>query len=134
MVFDVTGSDPHIAHKTLVSSQVVTLHLYPPRSNRMSPSNGHSNGTSAPGSFPLIYPENREFTGGDLLAQTLKHLGVSVAFGIHGGHLDAFLTGCDVAGIRLVDSRHEQASVNAAEGYAKVTGKVGVCFATANSG
>lgn len=79
-------------------------------------------------------PKTREFLGGDLLAQALKHLGVDVAFGVHGGHLDAFLVGAEECGIRLIDTRHEAPAVQAAEGYAKVTGKVGVSFVTANSG
>lgn len=82
----------------------------------------------------LKMPESREFLGGDLLAQCLAALGCKVAFGLHGGHLDAFLIGCDVANIDLVDTRHETVSVQAAEGYAKVSGNVGVCFITANSG
>ncbi|KAK3713187.1 hypothetical protein LTR37_008620 [Vermiconidia calcicola] len=84
--------------------------------------------------FKPDIPKNREFHGGDLLAQTLKHLGVEVAFGLHGGHLDAFLLGAEESGIKLVDTRHETVAVQAAEGYAKVTGKVGTCFVTANSG
>ncbi|KAL2829603.1 thiamine pyrophosphate enzyme, N-terminal TPP binding domain-containing protein [Aspergillus pseudoustus] len=85
-------------------------------------------------SFPLTHPTTRSLTGGDLLAQSLKHIGVEVAFGLHGGHLDAFLMGCETVGIRLVDTRHETAAVQAAEGYAKVKGGLGVCFVTANSG
>ncbi|KAL2845412.1 thiamine pyrophosphate enzyme, N-terminal TPP binding domain-containing protein [Aspergillus pseudodeflectus] len=85
-------------------------------------------------SFPLSQPTTRSLTGGDLLAQSLKHIGVEVAFGLHGGHLDAFLMGCETVGIRLIDTRHETAAVQAAEGYAKVKGKLGVCFVTANSG
>lgn len=84
--------------------------------------------------FKLNIPEKRDFCGGDLLAQALRHLGTEVAFGLHGGHLDAFLVGAEEAGIRLVDTRHETTAVQAAEGYAKVSGKVGVCFVTANSG
>jgi thiamine pyrophosphate-dependent acetolactate synthase large subunit-like protein len=84
--------------------------------------------------FKLIQPEHRELTGGDLLAQCLREIGVKVAFGIHGGHLDAFLMGCNHNDIRLVDTRHETAAVNAAEGYSKVSGKLGVAFVTANSG
>jgi thiamine pyrophosphate-dependent acetolactate synthase large subunit-like protein len=57
-----------------------------------------------------------------------------VAFGVHGGHLDAFLMGCEDSKIRLVDTRHETAAIQAAEGYSKVSGKVGVSFVTANSG
>ncbi|KAK7698358.1 hypothetical protein SLS64_012606 [Diaporthe eres] len=82
----------------------------------------------------LSVPKGREFSGGDLLAQTLVHLGVSVAFGLHGGHLDAFLMGASDSGIRLIDTRHETVAVQAAEGYAKVKGQIGVCFFTANSG
>lgn len=79
-------------------------------------------------------PKGREFNGGDLLAQTLKHLGVEIAFGLHGGHLDAFLMGAHEIGIKLVDTRHETAAVQAAEGYNKIKNEVGVCFVTANSG
>ncbi|KAL4870676.1 hypothetical protein BDV12DRAFT_207410 [Aspergillus spectabilis] len=85
-------------------------------------------------SFTLTHPTSRELTGGDLLAQSLKHIGVEVAFGLHGGHLDVFLMGCDTAGIRLIDTRHETVAVQAAEGYAKIAQKIGVCFVTANSG
>ncbi|PGH05241.1 hypothetical protein AJ79_06852 [Helicocarpus griseus UAMH5409] len=84
--------------------------------------------------FPLSDPDSRELTGGDLLAQSLKHVGVEVAFGLHGGHLDAFLMGCEFVGIRLVDTRHETVAVQAAEAYTKFTKKIGVCFVTANSG
>lgn len=86
------------------------------------------------GEIYLKHPGNREFLGGDLLAQCLYALGVRVAFGLHGGHLDAFLMGCHDMGIRLIDTRHETVAVQAAEGYAKICGRVGVCFVTANSG
>lgn len=86
------------------------------------------------GTFSLIHPETRPLTGGDLLAQSLKQLSVEVAFGLHGGHLDAFLMGCGHMGIRLVDTRHETAAVQAAEGYSRMSSKLGVCFVTANSG
>ncbi|KAL4813082.1 thiamine pyrophosphate enzyme, N-terminal TPP binding domain-containing protein [Aspergillus spinulosporus] len=85
-------------------------------------------------SFPLTHPTTRSLTGGDLLAQSLKQLGVTVAFGLHGGHLDAFLMGCETVGIKLIDTRHETAAVQAAEGYAKVSAEFGVAFVTANSG
>ncbi|KAF9890236.1 hypothetical protein FE257_006148 [Aspergillus nanangensis] len=84
--------------------------------------------------FPLQDPETRELTGGDLVAQSLKACGVDVAFGLHGGHLDAFLMGCENSGIKLVDTRHETVAVQAAEAYSKVSSKIGVCFVTANSG
>ncbi|KAI9685355.1 MAG: hypothetical protein M1822_004486 [Bathelium mastoideum] len=84
----------------------------------------------------LQQPTGRKLVGGDLLAQSLYALGVRVAFGLHGGHLDSFLMGCEEAGISLVDTRHETVAVQAAEGYAKVKGypSVGCAFVTANSG
>ncbi|KAJ5721498.1 uncharacterized protein N7483_009432 [Penicillium malachiteum] len=84
--------------------------------------------------FSLQNPPSRELTCGDLLAQSLKQLGVEVAFGLHGGHLDAFLVGCEMIGIRLVDTRHETVAVQAAEGYSRISTKPAVCFVTANSG
>ena len=99
----------------------------------------HHSITHTPAVFKMVefkpqIPTNREFQGGDLLAQALKHLGTEVAFGLHGGHLDAFLVGAEECGIKLIDTRHETTAVQAAEGYAKISGKVGVCFVTANSG
>ncbi|KAM5358165.1 hypothetical protein ACJZ2D_015528 [Fusarium nematophilum] len=82
----------------------------------------------------LSQPKDRALNGGDLLAQCLRALDVEVAFGLGGGHLDAFLLGCEENNIRLIDTRHETVSVQAAEGYYRVTGKVGVSFVTANSG
>ncbi|KAF2464452.1 acetolactate synthase I/II/III large subunit [Lindgomyces ingoldianus] len=84
--------------------------------------------------FPLKTPNGRELLGGDLLAQSLLALDVRVAFGLHGGHLDAFLMGCVDIGIELIDTRHETAAIQAAEGFSKVSGKTGCCFVTANSG
>jgi len=72
--------------------------------------------------------------GGDLLAATLADAGVDVAFGLHGGHLDSFLVGCESHGIKLIDTRHEAVAVNAADGYSRVAGRLGVAFATASSG
>lgn len=84
--------------------------------------------------FELKKPHGRELLAGDLLAQCLQQLGVETIFGLHGGHLDAFLMGATDIGIELIDTRHETVAVQAAEGYAKVSGKTGVCFVTANSG
>ncbi|KAF6839680.1 benzaldehyde lyase [Colletotrichum musicola] len=86
--------------------------------------------------FPLKEPNGRELLGGDLLAQSLAHLGATTAFGIHGGHLDSFLIAAVEADIKLIDVRHETVAVQAAEGWAKVKGNKtpGLCFITANSG
>jgi thiamine pyrophosphate-dependent acetolactate synthase large subunit-like protein len=84
--------------------------------------------------FEFEIPKNRELLGGDLVAQSLAYLGVDLLFGLHGGHLDQFLVAAAGLGIRLVDTRHETVAVQAAESYAKLSGKLGVCFVTANSG
>ena len=73
-------------------------------------------------------------TGGELIARALAAHGVRHAFGVHGGHLDAMLSGMVRHGIGLIDTRHEAAAGNAAEGYARATGSLGVAFATAGPG
>ncbi len=72
--------------------------------------------------------------GGALTARTLAEAGVEVVFALHGGHLDSFFNGCVASGIRLVDCRHEAAAVNAADGYARVTGRIGVAAVTSGPG
>jgi acetolactate synthase-1/2/3 large subunit len=79
-------------------------------------------------------PRPRTVDGGELVARTLKEFGVEVAFGLHGGHLDSLLVGLRRNGLGLIDTRHEAVAVNAADGYARVTGRLGVAFATAASG
>ncbi|MFT3800307.1 MAG: thiamine pyrophosphate-binding protein [Burkholderiaceae bacterium] len=72
--------------------------------------------------------------GGELLASTLKAAGVTQAFALHGGHLEALLKGCVEQGIALTDFRHESAAGHAADSYARVTGKLGVCIVTSGPG
>ncbi|HEX7409989.1 MAG TPA: thiamine pyrophosphate-binding protein [Candidatus Binatia bacterium] len=69
-----------------------------------------------------------------MVARTLAAAGVRHAFGLHGGHLDPILTSMVRHGISLIDTRHEAAAGNAAEGYARATGGLGVAFATAGPG
>lgn len=72
--------------------------------------------------------------GGQLLARTLKAVGVKRAFALHGGHLEALLKGCVEEGIELTDFRHESAAGHAADAYARATGELGVCIITAGPG
>jgi acetolactate synthase-1/2/3 large subunit len=72
--------------------------------------------------------------GGELLARTLRDAGVDTVFALHGGHLESFYRGCINNDIRLVDFRHESAAGHAADGYARTTGKLGVCVITAGPG
>ena len=75
-----------------------------------------------------------KINGGQLAAKTLKEAGVEVVFAIHGGHLETFLGGCRDEGIRLIDTRHEAAAVNAADGYSRATGRLGVAAVTSGPG
>ena len=72
--------------------------------------------------------------GGWLVAKTLKKEGVEVVFTLSGGHIAAIYDGCVREGIRVVDTRHEQAAVHAAEGWAKCTRTPGVALLTAGPG
>lgn len=72
--------------------------------------------------------------GGTLLVRTLERAGIHTVFTLHGGHLDAILQAARNAGMRLVDTRHEQAAGHAADGWARVTGQTGVAVVTAGPG
>jgi acetolactate synthase-1/2/3 large subunit len=72
--------------------------------------------------------------GGNFAAEALRQAGVDVLFTLSGGHLFPLYDGCVTAGIRLVDTRHEQTAAFAAEGWAKVTRRVGVAALTAGPG
>jgi acetolactate synthase-1/2/3 large subunit len=72
--------------------------------------------------------------GGRLVAQALKRHGSSHLFTLCGGHIQAIYDGCLDEGIRVVDVRHEQTAGHAADGWARVTGKPGICAVTAGPG
>ena len=70
----------------------------------------------------------RERTGGELLVEGLRRWGVDVVFGLPGVQLDGFYEGLALEpSIRVIHTRHEQATSYMADGYARVTGRVGVC-------
>jgi len=74
-------------------------------------------------------------TGGDILCQALHAQGVRVLFGHPGGAILPFYDALHRDGrIRHVLARHEQGAAHAADGYARVTGVVGVCVATSGPG
>jgi len=77
----------------------------------------------------------RELTGSQILCEALVREGVDLLFGYPGGAIMPFydaLTSYPVLHHVLV--RHEQAAAHAADGYARATGKVGVCVATSGPG
>jgi acetolactate synthase-1/2/3 large subunit len=72
--------------------------------------------------------------GGRHVARALRSRGVSHLFTLSGGHLFSIYDGCRAEGIEIVDVRHEQTAVWAAEGFAKATRSVGVAALTAGPG
>jgi acetolactate synthase-1/2/3 large subunit len=73
--------------------------------------------------------------GGKLAARALKRAGVEVIFTLSGGHIMPIYDGCLDEGIRIVDVRHEQAAVHAADAWARCNpGKIGVAAITAGPG
>jgi acetolactate synthase-1/2/3 large subunit len=73
--------------------------------------------------------ETRTLTGGQALVATLKQHGVDTIFGLPGIQLDAFYDALydERDAIRVIHTRHEQATAYMADGYARVTGREGVC-------
>ena len=71
-----------------------------------------------------------EMTGGQALVQSLKREGVEVIFALPGVQLDWAFDALyeERDSIRLVHTRHEQATSYMADGYARSTGKIGVCM------
>jgi acetolactate synthase-1/2/3 large subunit len=73
--------------------------------------------------------------GGKLAARALKKAGVEVVFTLSGGHIMPLYDGCIDEGIKIVDVRHEQAAVHAADSWARCRpGSIGVAAITAGPG
>ncbi|GMQ85054.1 MAG: thiamine pyrophosphate-binding protein [Acidimicrobiia bacterium] len=72
--------------------------------------------------------------GGRAIARALKAEGVDTVFTLTGGHIVAIIDGCVSEGIAVIDVRHEQAAVHAADAYARITGRLGVAVVTAGPG
>lgn len=79
---------------------------------------------------------DKKKTGADILVETLVNAGVDTIFGYPGGAVlpiyDALYR--SDASFEHILSRHEQGSIHAAEGYARVTGKAGVVIGTSGPG
>ncbi|MDQ3983205.1 MAG: acetolactate synthase [Actinomycetota bacterium] len=72
--------------------------------------------------------------GGRAVSGALEALGVDHLFTLTGGHIFPILDGAHQDGIRIVDTRHEQAAAFAAEAWARLTRTLGVCSVTAGPG
>ena len=76
-----------------------------------------------------------EITGAEIVCESLLKEGVDVMFGLPGGAvLPLYGAMSGYPSLRHVLVRHEQAAIMAADGYARATGKVGVCIATSGPG
>ena len=98
--------------------------------------------TSHAGSLQTTHPQHipqegwqssspRELAGSHILCEALVREGVDLLYGYPGGAIMPFydaLTSYPI--LRHILVRHEQAAAHAADGYARATGKVGVCVAT----
>ncbi|HPW68218.1 MAG: biosynthetic-type acetolactate synthase large subunit [Desulfomonilia bacterium] len=77
----------------------------------------------------------RKITGAQAFIEALRCEGVTHAFGYPGGAvLDIFDAIMDARDIQFILSRHEQGAVHAADGYARASGRVGVCLVTSGPG
>ncbi|MDD0977678.1 5-guanidino-2-oxopentanoate decarboxylase [Pseudomonas fontis] len=77
---------------------------------------------------------NGTLTGGQALVRLLANYGVDTVFGIPGVHTLELYRGLPGSGIRHVLTRHEQGAGFMADGYARVSGKPGVCFVITGPG
>ncbi len=70
----------------------------------------------------------------EAVRRILADYGVTSVFSLAGASQSALLNELDLAGIRIVSTRHETAAVGAADGYARVRRQVGVAFINADQG
>ena len=77
-----------------------------------------------------------ELTGGQALVQSLKREGVDTIFALPGAQLDWAFDALheEQDTIRVIHTRHEQATSYMADGYARATGKVGTCLVVPGPG
>ena len=76
-----------------------------------------------------------EAHGGKLVARALKEAGVECIFTLCGGHVMPIYDGALDVGIRIIDVRHEQAAVHAADAWSRLRpGSLGCAVLTAGPG
>ena len=87
---------------------------------------------------PVLGPNNvvppTEMTGSQALVRSLEELGVKDIFGLPGGAILPTYDPLMASSLNHILVRHEQGAGHAAQGYAMVTGEVGVCIATSGPG
>ncbi|MEM2225957.1 MAG: biosynthetic-type acetolactate synthase large subunit [Candidatus Bathyarchaeia archaeon] len=75
-----------------------------------------------------------ELSGSRALVEALEREGVSVIFGLPGGAIMPVYDALLDSGIRHILARHEQSAAHMADGYARASGRAGVCMATSGPG
>lgn len=94
-------------------------------------SNAHKTAIAQAFADSKVQNPGEVMTGAKAVIRTLEELGVVDVFGIPGGAiLSTFDPLYDSKKLNFILTRHEQGAVHAAEGYAKSTGKTGVCLVT----
>jgi acetolactate synthase-1/2/3 large subunit len=93
-------------------------------------SSTHAHASAHPNQQPGV----EQKTGARILCEALEQEGVEVLFGYPGGAIMPFYDALTASSLRHVLVRHEQAAAHAADGYARATGRVGVCVATSGPG
>jgi len=73
-------------------------------------------------------------TGAEIFVECLKKENVEIVFGIPGGVLLPIFNVLYDAPFKFILTRHEQGAAHMADGYARATGRVGVCLATSGPG
>lgn len=98
---------------------------------------GHYN-TRSDDVFPFPAPSGTDFEVADLIVSYLEQLGIEYVFGVPGGAIEplynALARSQRRGGPRPVLARHESGAAFMADGYARETGKIGVCCATSGPG
>ncbi len=72
--------------------------------------------------------------GGEAIIESLKNMGVKTIFGYPGGQTIPFYDMLYDSDMEHILVRHEQCAAHAADGYARASGRVGVCLATSGPG
>ena len=100
----------------------------------------HADGPAAGAdlSREVLTMSHESLNGADALLHVFEEEGVEIMFGFPGGQVipiyDKLYHFIAEGRIRHILPRHEQGGVHAADGYARSTGKVGVCLATSGPG
>ncbi|MDC0710142.1 biosynthetic-type acetolactate synthase large subunit [Stigmatella sp. ncwal1] len=108
----------------------MTRHGASPKTEQLSPGSGAPSG----GSAPERVTGAAKSTGAEIVWDVLASEGVDVVFGYPGGAIMPIYDAMHQRSIRHVLVRHEQGAAHMADGYARASGKVGVCLATSGPG